>query len=99
MPINLAVIGCGYWGPNLIKNFNLIDGGRVVCVCDLNRHRLKYIKDLYPDVKICQDYKKVVGDENVNAVCIATPAVTHFQIAKDSFCQMLKFWWKYNFQN
>lgn len=83
MPINLAVIGCGYWGPNLIKNFNLIDGGRVIYVCDLNRDRLKYIKGIYPDVKICQDYKKVIGDKNINAVCIATPAVTHFQIAKD----------------
>lgn len=80
--INAAVIGCGYWGPNLIRNFYETDGVNLISCCDLQRQRLDYIKKRYPSVVITSDYMEILTDSNVDAVIIATPISTHFQIAK-----------------
>jgi len=88
MSINVAVIGCGYWGPNLVRNFNRAKGSNVSYVCDLDQSRLNYIKKLYPLVKIIKDYKKILKDKTIEVVVIATPVKTHFKIAKDALlCQ------------
>jgi len=50
-PINVAVIGCGYWGPNLIRNFMTLPECNVKTVCDLDKDRLAHMKTLYPDVE------------------------------------------------
>jgi len=81
---NIAVIGCGHWGPNLIRNFSILKEARVIYVCDLDDTRLKYIQSIYPTIEICRDYKKTLEDKKVDAVCIATPANTHFEIAKEA---------------
>jgi len=80
--IATAVIGCGYWGPNLIRNLNDDPRAVVRYVCDINRARLEAIGRLYPTVKLVGDYRKVLADNEVDAVFVATPVETHFPIAE-----------------
>jgi len=81
--MKLAVIGCGYWGPNLVRNFvqsNKTDG--IIC-CDLDKKRLERMKALYPMVEVLTDYKELLERPDLQAVAIATPVKTHHPIAKD----------------
>ncbi|MGQ9602998.1 MAG: Gfo/Idh/MocA family protein [bacterium] len=78
----VAVIGCGYWGPNLVRNFNQIPISRVRYCCDLDEARLRHMKALYPDVITTKHYSDILSDTEVDAVAIATPVSTHFSIAK-----------------
>lgn len=78
----VAVIGCGYWGPNLVRNFNQIPISRVKYCCDLDEARLRHMKALYPDVITTKHYSDMLSDTEVDAVAIATPVSTHFSIAK-----------------
>lgn len=82
--INLAVVGCGYWGPNLIRNFRSLPGCRVKLACDIDPKRLLYIKQLYPEIKTTTDFEVLVSDAEIHAICVATPVWTHFELAKKS---------------
>lgn len=82
--VNVAVIGCGYWGPNLIRNFSQTQNARLYACCDLDNSRLQTIKKQYPSVKITSDCNELFNDSNVDAVVIATPISTHFKIAKEA---------------
>jgi len=79
--INVAVAGCGYWGPNLIRNFNWLKDCQVKMVCDLDRERLSHIKSLYPNVETTSSYEDVVSNPLVDAVIIATPVRFHYELA------------------
>ncbi|MBM3335354.1 Gfo/Idh/MocA family oxidoreductase [Candidatus Sumerlaeota bacterium] len=79
--IRTAVIGCGYWGPNLIRNLYDEPRAQVRYVCDINRERLEAIGRRYPTVKIVGDEHDVIGDRDVDAVFVATPVETHYRIA------------------
>ena len=81
--MKLAVIGCGYWGPNLIRNFVQSNQVQELFCCDLNQKRLDRIKKLYPMVKGVSDYKELLRMEDLDAVAVATPVSTHYQVAKD----------------
>lgn len=81
--INVAVIGCGYWGPNLIRNFVSCPETELVWVCDVDKNRLQKVLRPYPGVRQTTDYKEMLTDEKVDAVAIATPVHTHFPISKD----------------
>jgi len=80
--VNIGVIGCGYWGPNLIRNFSQIDGCKVLWCSDLREERLSHIKDIYPNIKTTKDCMDIINDRNVDAVAIATPVSSHFEMAK-----------------
>ena len=80
--INIAVVGAGYWGPNLVRNFSTTNGAKVITVCDLSESRLQRIGDIYPSVKLEKNYDAVLKDQNVHAVAIATPVHTHYALAK-----------------
>lgn len=82
--VNIGVIGCGYWGPNLIRNFNEISDCKVVKVCDLKPGRLKYIGHRYPHIGLTSDYKELLTDSNIDAVCVVTPVSTHYSLAKEA---------------
>ncbi len=84
MPIKIAVIGLGYWGPNLLRNFYQLENCEVNFACDINREKLSKVKKIYPAINITQDYKDILKDENVQAICIATSLATHFAIAKEA---------------
>ena len=81
-PINVAVVGCGYWGPNLIRNFSALPECKVRYVCDKDEKRLAHMKQLYPSVETTKDFEKIVGDKEVDAVVVATPVHLHYELAK-----------------
>ena len=80
--VNVAVIGCGYWGPNLIRNFRLIDRCNVNSVCDLDKNRLAHMRKLYPDVATTTDFNQVIENPDIDAVAIAVPVRFHYKMAK-----------------
>ena len=80
--IKVGVIGNGYWGPNLIRNFVEIPQSEVVIVSDLNEDRLATINAKYPRVKVTTNYKELF-DQDLDAVVIATPPITHYPLAKE----------------
>lgn len=82
--LNAAVIGCGYWGPNLIRNLRSVADCEVKSVCDLSEERLRHIKSLYPEIHFTTRCEEVIADAQIDAVMIATPVASHFQLAKQS---------------
>lgn len=82
--INVGVLGCGYWGPNLIRNFMEVQNHRLKTVCDLRKERLDFIKSRYPAVEITQNYRDILNDTDIQAVAIATPVSSHYQFAKEA---------------
>lgn len=81
-PITVAIVGFGYWGPNLVRNFRSLPECRLKTVCDLSEKRLKHMHSLYPDVAGETDFSKLVNDTEVDAVVIATSARLHYPMAK-----------------
>src|SRR5580693_9223279 len=79
--IGVAVIGYGYWGPNLVRNFWEAPAARLVSVCDLKMDRLAGVQARYPAVEITADLAAVLNDPRVDAVAIATPVSSHFDLA------------------
>ncbi len=80
--INVGVVGCGYWGPNLIRNFASLHDARLRAVCDLNVQRLKHIQELYPNVEGFTDYGKFLAEGKLDAVVVATSVGLHHPMAK-----------------
>jgi predicted dehydrogenase len=87
-PIRMGVIGCGYWGPNLIRNFVEIPTSEVIIVADLKEERLSSISARYPKIKVTKNYKDLY-EQDLDAVVIATPPATHYSLAKESLEQGL----------
>ena len=79
--INVGVIGYGYWGPNLVRNFQELPGCRVVMVSDLNGDRCALVQRRHPDLKVTQDYQHLIQNSEIDAIVIATPVATHFPLA------------------
>lgn len=80
--INIAVIGYGYWGPNLLRNFNEAEGARVAACCDRDPQRIERARRKHPGVALLADYELVLKDPGIQAVAIATPVNTHFDLAR-----------------
>jgi predicted dehydrogenase len=80
-PIGLAVIGAGYWGPNLVRNFQGSPSFRLRWLCDLDVTRAQRVLGGYSTVGATDDYAAVLADDEVEAVAIATPAGTHLDVA------------------
>jgi len=78
------VVGCGYWGPNLIRNFRSLPECRLKTMCDLSQQRLKHLHQLYPEVEMSSSFDSVLADPEINAVAIATAVRFHFPMAKAS---------------
>lgn len=79
---NICVIGSGYWGKNLVRNFNAL--GALHCICDKNSDTLNNFREQYPGVNTALALNEVLADEAVDAVAVATPAETHFSIARET---------------
>jgi len=78
--INVAVVGSGYWGKNLVRNFNEL--GALHTICDNNSETLRCFKEKYPDKEFQTSFYAVLQNPDISAVVIATPAETHFELAK-----------------
>jgi predicted dehydrogenase len=78
--IKVGVIGCGYWGPNLIRNLNSLPEAELVAIADLDENRLGHVGLLYPGAIKTTDHRVVVEHEEIDAVVVATPMGTHKQL-------------------
>jgi predicted dehydrogenase len=78
----IAIIGYGYWGPNLVRNFSAVAGSKVEWVVDLRTERLEVIKKQYPNIRTTANINEALNDPAVNAVVIATPVQYHYAMAK-----------------
>jgi predicted dehydrogenase len=84
MPMGLAVIGAGYWGPNLVRTAIATPAFRLSWLCDLQIDRAKAILSPYTSVRATSSYDEVLADPEVTAVAIATPAATHFDLVRSA---------------
>lgn len=87
MPSNnlvLAQIGCGYWGPNLLRNFSAVSGCSVKYVVDSSAERRAFVEANFPFSCAIETYQTVLEDPGIDGVVIATPAASHFSLAKNA---------------
>jgi len=80
MNVKVAVIGMGYWGKNLVRNFHKL--GVLSAICDVENQRESLAKQQYPEVRFTNNFQSILDDKSIQAVAIATPAVSHFALAK-----------------
>ena len=80
--IKVGVVGCGYWGPNLVRNFRSLPDCNLKVMCDISKERLKHLTSLYPDVQGETSYDHVLNGVGVDAVVVATSVKMHFPMAK-----------------
>ncbi len=83
-PLKVGVVGCGYWGPNLIRNFRALSDCQLKLICDLSEPRLKHMRSLYPEVEATQDFNQMLNGAGLDAVVIATSVKFHHAMAKAS---------------
>ena len=79
--VNIGVIGYGYWGPNLVRNFYETKDARVTMVSDRKSERLNLVRSRYPTVNVTEDPGQLINSPEVDAVVISTPVSTHFELA------------------
>jgi predicted dehydrogenase len=80
----IGVIGCGYWGPNLLRNFAENEAAQLRWICDTDVSRLNAMGRRYPAARTTTDYQKLIADGDLDAVAVATPVGTHYQIAREA---------------
>src|SRR6266540_3944966 len=78
--IKVGVIGYGYWGPNLVRNFMEAPGSTVVSVCDLRQERLASLQARYPTIKTVNNCSELLADPAIDAIVVATPVSSHFEL-------------------
>ncbi|MEJ2544735.1 MAG: Gfo/Idh/MocA family oxidoreductase [Calditrichaceae bacterium] len=79
--LNVAVVGVGYWGPNMIRNFHAHPQTNVKLCCDLKEERLNFIKGSFPSVEITTNYNDILKDKMIDLVVVCTPVFTHYELA------------------
>jgi predicted dehydrogenase len=82
--IRVGVIGYGYWGPNLVRNFMEAPGSIVVSVCDVRPERLAVVQSRYPSIRTLTNWQDLLNDPEIDAVAIATAVSSHFELAMAS---------------
>src|SRR5688572_22746683 len=80
--VRVGVIGYGYWGPNIVRNFSGLENCQLVAVCDKSPKALARAGKLYPGVLLTTDFTEVLNSPDVDAVAVITPVWTHFDLAK-----------------
>ena len=85
--VNVGIIGYGYWGPNLVRNFFAANDCNVKSVADARPERLSALKKVFPAIAGVRDAEEIVFDPDIDAVVIATPVTTHFLLAKTAILQ------------
>ena len=82
MPRNIAVVGCGYWGKNLVRKFAEL--GALHTVCDANRETLEQFASRYPGVNTETEYSRVLDNDAIKGVVISTPLAFHYPMAREA---------------
>jgi predicted dehydrogenase len=83
-PIVVGVVGCGYWGPNLVRNFKGLPNCNLKAMCDVSEARLKHMRTLYSDVEGLTDFDLLLNGVGLDAVVVAAPVKHHYSLAKAS---------------
>src|SRR5919201_2397460 len=79
--VTLAIVGVGYWGPNIVRNAQELDGVELTCVCDSDPRALKAMHRRYPAVRTTTRFQDVINDDSIDALAIVTPVCTHYPLA------------------
>jgi predicted dehydrogenase len=82
--LNLAAVGLGYWGPNLARNLDELDGAELTSICDRDEARLERYGGRFPEARKTTRFEDLLEDDSLDAVAIATPAVTHFELTRQA---------------
>src|SRR5215470_10430873 len=85
--VRVAGVGCGYWGPNVIRNLDAVPGFLLNYICDADATRLAPVAARYPSAKATTDVNEVLEDPSVHAVYLATPVSTHYELTRRALCQ------------
>ncbi|HEY8153349.1 MAG TPA: Gfo/Idh/MocA family oxidoreductase [Myxococcota bacterium] len=79
--LRVGVAGCGYWGPNLVRNFQMLDGCQVQAVCDLDPARVEAVRRIYPTIRAASRFEALLDDPAIDAIAICTPVRAHYPLA------------------
>ena len=82
--VRVGVVGLGYWGPNLARNFDRLEGAELAYCCDLDEANLAKARSLYPNTTVTDDYAQLLADDSLDAVVVATSVPTHYALGKKS---------------
>ena len=82
--IGIGVVGFGYWGPNLVRNFSELQKSKVLAICDARPDRLKSAQLRYPGVETTNDFRELMDHRGIDAIAIATPVSSHYELAMES---------------
>lgn len=82
--LKIGVLGYGYWGPNIVRNFSSVESVKVVSVCDVDPKALERAKKAYPHLDYSTDYQAIIRAKDIDAVAIVTPVFTHFMLSKEA---------------
>ena len=80
--IKVGVIGYGYWGPNVARNFNACEEVKLIAICDLNQKRLKLAQSNFPFIKTYSDPEDLISSNEIDVVAVVTPVFSHYELAK-----------------
>ena len=82
--LNIGVIGYGYWGPNVARNFHAVAGANLVAVSDISEKRLVLAQNHYPFIKVMKDPMDIIRSADVDALAIVTPVFAHYEMAREA---------------
>ncbi len=82
--IRMGIIGYGYWGPNIVRNFHAQQGSEVVAVCDNSSNALKRVQRSYPGIAVTSDTRDLLTSPDIDAIAVVTPVWTHYELAKSA---------------
>ena len=82
--VNVGIIGCGHWGPNHIRIFSHLANSKALMCADLDENRLKSLRETFLNIQTTTNYKDILENSEIDAICIAAPTKLHFSIAKEA---------------
>ncbi len=82
--INIGIIGFGYWGPNIVRNFSSLEEVKVHSICDGNQDAMKRASKAYPHITVTSNYNDILNSPEIDAVAVITPVSTHFNLTKQA---------------
>ncbi len=82
--IRIGIIGYGYWGPNIVRNFSEVEGATVGAICDNNPKAMKRIQKSYPGIRASSDCMEILRSPDIDAVAVITPVAMHFEMAREA---------------
>ena len=82
--VRIGIVGYGYWGKNLVRNFNASDNCQLIYVCEKSQSDANKCRSLYPNIEVVDDYDLLLNDASIDAIVIATPVDTHYTLSKSA---------------